>query len=239
MAVWLRYGSSDVGLAGGVVRRADHAYLIEAIELAERSRAQLADAEKSAQNIVANAKELALQVLQKARQDGEALMRDAHERGLKDAAQLWAEEAAKKAFTAHQSAQRASGRLAEIVSLAVQRVVDVEDKKGLFRRALRTVSEITRESKTLVLHIGAADAEYARSVVAELAAQLGIEVPLEIKVDTRLDAGGCVLESDFGVIDASLGLQLEAVRKAISNAARAALASENGPLLPGETGDGR
>jgi hypothetical protein len=61
-------------------------------------------------------------------------------------------------------------------------------------------------------------------VVGQLAEEIGVPVPLDIKVDERLTAGGCVLESDYGVIDASLGLQIEAVKLAIGRAARAALA---------------
>ena len=79
------------------------------------------------------------------------------------------------------------------------------------------------DSKTLVLHTGVDDAEYARSVVGQLTKELGIEIPVQVKVDGRLLAGGCVLESDYGVIDASIGLQIDAVKKAIGKAARAAL----------------
>ena len=114
----------------------------------------------------------------------------------------------------------------------------VEDKDALYRRALRTVSHLTKESKTLVLHIGAADAEYARAAVADIAVDVGIDVPLEIKVDNRLMAGGCVLESDFGVIDASLGLQIDAVKTAISKAARSALSSNDNASATGKAAHG-
>jgi type III secretion protein L len=223
MAVWLRNGSDHVGVADGIVRRDDFAHLVEASELSARAAEQLSEAGRQAIAIVTEAVERARQALQSAEREGERLRREACARGLSEAAARWAEEMTHKAFAAHQSVQRASERLAELVSLAAQRVIEVEDKDGLYRRALRTVSHMTKDSKTLVLHIGSADADYARAAVADIAAEVGIEVPMVIKVDSRLLAGGCVLESDFGVIDASMGLQLEAVRKAISNAARAAL----------------
>jgi hypothetical protein len=72
-------------------------------------------------------------------------------------------------------------------------------------------------------------------VVGQLAEEIGIAVPLEVKVDSRLVSGGCVLESDYGVIDASLGLQIQAVKKAISKAARAAMSHmDDATVAPGQ-----
>lgn len=228
MAVWLKSGNDDIGVVDGILRRDDFARLVEVCELTTRATTLLATAGEHANQIVTNAIELARQTLQHAEHDGARLRSEAYARGISESAARWAEEITHKAFQAHQSIQRASDRLAELVSLATQRVVEVEDKDGLYRRALRTVSHLTKDSKTLVLHIGSADAAYARAAVAGIAAEVGIEVPMEIKVDNRLMAGGCVLESDFGVIDASLGLQLDAVKLAISKAARAALARHDG-----------
>ncbi len=225
MAVWLKSGNDDIGVADGIIRREDFASLVEACDLTARGAALLSSAGEEAVSIVADAVERARNTLQHAEVESKRMKSEAYARGMSEAAARWAEEMTRKAFEAHQSIQRASERLAELVSLAAQRVVEAEDKDALYRRALRTVSHLTKESKTLVLHIGAADAEYARATMAEIAADVGIEVPLEIKVDTRLVAGGCVLESDFGVIDASLGLQLDSIKSAIGKAARAALHS--------------
>lgn len=223
MAVWLKYGEDVIGIDDGIVRRADFAALMETCELAERAATLLTQAAEEAVAIMGEATQNARQTLQIAEREGEKLKAEAFSQGLRDAAARWAEDMTHKAFEAHQSVQRASERLAELVSLAAQRVIEVEDKDGLYRRALRTVSHLAKDSKTLVLHIGADDIDYARSAVAGIAAEMGIEVPLEVKIDGRLTAGGCVLESDFGVIDASMGLQLEAVKQAISKAARSAL----------------
>lgn len=227
MAFWLRTGDLDVGVSDGVVRAADFAELVQACELNAQAARRLSEAGDDAARIVGEALQQARQQIATAQGECSRIRADAREDGLRDAAERWAQEMAEKAFDAQQSIQRASERLAELVSLATQRVIEVEDKDGLYRRALRTVRQLAGDSKTLTLHIGAADAEYARSVVGELAEEIGIAVPLEVRVDSRLVAGGCVLESDYGVIDASLGLQLQAVKLAISKAARAALGRAN------------
>lgn len=230
MAVWIRTGAVDVGVSDGVVRGADFATLVQACELDAQATQRLAQAGAEATRIVTEATMQGERRIDAARGECERIRAQAHEQGLRDAAERWAHEMATKAFDARQSIQRASDRLAELVSLATQRVIEAEDRDGLYRRALRTVRHLAADSKTLTLHIGADDAEHARAVVAQLADETGITVPLEVRVDNRLPGGGCVLESDYGVIDASLGLQLEAVKKAIGKAARAALARMDDPV---------
>lgn len=223
MAVWLKSGSHDIGVEDGIVRRSDFAELLQACELGARATAALTDAEVEAVRIVGDATEQARVVLQEAASEADRLHQQGYDAGLRDAAARWADETAAKAFDAQRSMHKASDRLAELVSLAAQRVIEQEDKEGLYRRALRTVQQLATDTKTLVLHIGAEDADHARAIVADLASEVGIAVPLEVRVDVRLHPGGCVLESDYGVIDASMGLQIDAVKKAISKAARAAI----------------
>ncbi len=223
MAVWLKSGSHDIGVVDGIVRHADFAALLQFCELSARAAAALTDAEVEAARIVGDATEQARVLLQEAAREAERLRVQGYDAGLREAAARWADETATKAFEAQRSVHKASDRLAELVSLAAQRVIEQEDKEGLYRRALRTVHQMATDTKTLVLHIGADDAEHARAIVADLASEVGIAVPLEVRVDVRLHTGGCVLESDYGVIDASMGLQIDAVKKAISKAARAAI----------------
>jgi type III secretion protein L len=232
MAVWLRTGELEVGVDDGVVRRDEFAALVEVCHLNQRAAERLAHAGEEAARIVADALQQAEQQIAHAQDESDRIRAEARERGLREAVERWAEEMAHKAFDAHHSIQRASDRLAELVSLAAQRVIEVEDRDGLYRRALRSMRGLTGDSKTLTLHIGHEDAAYARSVVGQLAEEIGVPVPLDIKVDERLTAGGCVLESDYGVIDASLGLQIEAVKLAIGRAARAALARMDDGIVP-------
>jgi len=223
MAFWLRTGALDIGVSDGVVRSDDFATLMQACEITNEAAQRLAKAGDEAATIVAQALQRAQQCLAEAQDESGRIRAQAYEQGMREAVERWAREMAEKAFDAHRSMQRASDRLAELVSLATQRVIEVEDKDGLYRRALRSVRQMADDSKTLVLHIGVDDADYARTVVSQLAQEIGIPVPLEVKVDSRLVSGGCVLESDYGVIDASMGLQIQAVKQAIGKAARAAL----------------
>jgi type III secretion protein L len=53
-----------------------------------------------------------------------------------------------------------------------------------------------------------------------------------VKVDPTLNPGGCVFESDLGILDASLHTQLEGLRAAMDRAVRAALSESDEAALP-------
>ena len=229
MAVWIRSDQQLIGIADGVIRRDDFAALVEVCELNSQAAQHLAEARQRAALLVTQAEAECGAMVMAARTECDRIRADAHAQGMREAAAHWSQELVGRAIDAHQSTERASERLAELVSLATQRVLELADKDALYRRALRRVRELARESKTLVLHTGPDDVEHAREVMEGIAQELGIQVPVEVRIDQRLATGGCVLESDFGVIDASLGLQFTAVKAAITRAARAAL------LRPGMT----
>ncbi len=223
MAIWLKAGQQAVGVDGGIIRQDDFATVVRACDLAIKADDILTQAGQEAVCIVSEAHDQAAKIRSKAEVAAEEIRHDAFVRGTQEAASRWIEDVASKAIDAREATQRASHRFAELVSLATQRVVETEDKDGLYRRALRTVKQMAGDSKTLVLHVGPADMEYAESVIADIAAEVGVQIPLDIKIDVRLEEGGCVLESDHGVLDASLGVQIETIKQAITRAALNAL----------------
>ena len=223
MAFWLNVGPQSIGLDDGIIRQADLAYVVEACRLSEAAENLRAQAAEESENIIQAAHQEAADIHSAAELEAEQICQTAFTTGMEDAANTWTEEVTARALEAHESLQRSSERLAGLVGLAAQRVIETEDREGLYRRALRTVTQMARESKTLTLYVGPGDHSYAESVVAGIAKQVGIELPIEVKVDMRLADGGCMFESDQGVLDASLGIQLDTIKGAITKAALNAL----------------
>ena len=75
-----------------------------------------------------------------------------------------------------------------------------------------------------------ADHEQARiglGGLGGLAGQAEAGLTVELKVDPGLKPGSCIFESDLGVLDASLQVQLEGLRGAMERAVRRALAESD------------
>lgn len=229
-----------MGVEHGVVRGPDFAALTDLLEAAaslERARSEWLDqARVQIEAERAEAREQADAWLEEARQLHQSAHDLGHEagyqQGLADAAQAWTTRVIHAAASTHQSLSRQSDRLAHIVTLALERIIEQEDRARLFERALRHVNRIVAELPMASLRVHPDELEAARIAVAGLAATQADAPLIEVLADTTLAPGSCLFESDQGVIDAGLSAQLAALRRAMDRAARALASEDEADLRP-------
>lgn len=224
MAVWLTHGPCTVGLDDGVLRAQDHARLVSSAEVAaaidaERERV-LAEAQAQAEAQLADAQAQADELLVQAQAQFDGAWQQGFDQGTQDAAAHWASQQLQAADARRRTLVRQSERLSGIVSMAVERVIEQEDRSALYRRSLRTITKLVKDSALLTLRVPEAERENAQRAVAELAALLQPGLAIEVIADAQMPEGACRFESDSGVIDAGLDTQLAAIRRAVERAAR-------------------
>ena len=224
MAVWLTHGPCTVGVDDGVLRAQDHARLVSSAEVAaaidtERERV-LAEAQAQAEALLADAQAQADELLVQAQAQFDGAWQQGFDQGTQDAAAHWASQQLQAADVRRRTLVRQSERLSGIVSMAVERVIEQEDRSALYRRSLRTITKLVKDSPLLTLRVPEADRENAQRAVAELTAQLPQGTTIEVIADALMPEGACRFESDSGVIDAGLDTQLAAIRRAVERAAR-------------------
>ena len=218
MAVWLTHGPCTVGLDDGVLRAQDHARLVSSAEVAAAI-----DAERErvlAEALLADAQAQADELLVQAQAQFDGAWQQGFDQGTQDAAAHWASQQLQAAEVRRRTLVRQSERLSGIVSMAVERVIEQEDRSALYRRSLRTITKLVKDSALLTLRVPEADRENATRAVAELTAQLPQGTVIEVIADPQMPEGACRFESDSGVIDAGLDTQLAAIRRAVERAAR-------------------
>ncbi|MEJ0003132.1 MAG: FliH/SctL family protein [Pararobbsia sp.] len=132
-----------------------------------------------------------------------------------------------RALHAHAHAQtlgrQRRDRLAELVALAAEQIVATSDPAALFARAAKAIEHIVADSSPVHLRVHPADLAAARSAFDEAALgwrETGRAVRLLVNADATLEPGACVIETDLGALDASLSLQLAAMREAVARAVR-------------------
>ena len=76
----------------------------------------------------------------------------------------------------------------------------------------------TTDRDHLVLEVNPGDFELVRDSAAELAARLGGISRMEVVSERRVEAGGCVVRTEAGEIDARVSAQLERVRQLLAEA---------------------
>lgn len=162
----------------------------------------------------------------------------AHERGYdaghRDALAQWYERTAQLLAQRHGLQVSLQQRVAELVVSAVEKIVVNEQPAALFARASAVIERIIEGSRTLHIRVhpderDAALEEFSRAVA--LWRERGQPVQLAVHGDRALEPGACVCDTDIGSVDASLKVQIAAVRAAVDAALRR-VASDSG--LPHE-----
>ena len=251
MAIWLRsdrllpaaaridgdaHGRGHVGAHADVVPRATFGALIEIdaayAQLAADRDATLAAARDEAAAIVAAAHAEAQTIIAAARDEYEQAAtrgyRDGEQRALAD----WVERLADAGAGQRRAQLKMRERIASIVTVAVEQIVQVQQADQLFERALSAVDRIVEGATWLRVAVSPVDYDKACVAFERLSARwrdLGRPFPLSVVADKRLAPGSCLCESDFGAIDASLATQMRAMRLAVSRALKQS-ASELGAV---------
>jgi type III secretion protein L len=112
--------------------------------------------------------------------------------------------------------------LAEIVFDAVALLARGIDREAFMARALEVLRAALRDASWAQLRVHPAAVPAMEAALAEFRRDTGLGRLARIVPDEALHEDGCVLESELGRIDASLSTQLQAIRAAISEAARRA-----------------
>ena len=109
--------------------------------------------------------------------------------------------------------ERIEGDLAAIVEEAVRKIIgDLpagEVAVGIVKKALSTM----RSDRRILVRVAPADEPEVRSAL--LGPSSNGSAFLDVRADGRLTRGQCVLESELGVVEASLQIQLKNLSKAL------------------------
>lgn len=200
----------------------------ERIETEAKARVDAAQAE---------AKQRLAAAVAEAKQSGERGYAEGLARGREEAASQWAAESLREGASAKRRLMRQTQRLSEIVSSAVERVVEQEDRTALYKRALRSITRVMKDAPLLTLRVSQDDEEHARQALDSVLEQ-GDVPTIELVCDAVLAPGSCLFESDLGVVDAGLETQLAAIKRACARAARETAVAADDPGIDPEDAHG-
>lgn len=236
MIIWLREPNTErkadgasigVGVGSDVVPREALASLMELDAGYLALQQQHAD-------VLAQAAAQGEAMREAARADADALRAEArrefdtaHERGYdagrREALSQWYARTAQLLAHRYELQMSLRQRVAELVVSAVEKIVVNEQPAALFARASDVVERIIEGSRCLQVRVHPDERDAAVEGFSHAVAQWrerGQPVQLTVLADRTLEPGACVCESDIGSVDASLKVQVDAVRTAVDAALR-------------------
>src|SRR5690606_19172135 len=182
-----------------VLRADEHAALLDAQALLDNARMQ-------AEAIIAEAQS----AYDAERERGYA---DGREEALMD-------QAEKMIDTVSRTVEYFAGIEEEMILLvmgAVRKVIDGFDDHEKIMIVVRNALAVVRNQKQLTLRLNPDEVTVVREQLNPLLAAFPGVGYLDIVGDARLERGACILESEIGVVEASLEGQLQALRKAFDH----------------------
>lgn len=114
--------------------------------------------------------------------------------------------------------ERSEDRIVDLVMQAVRRVIDGFDERERAVAAVRSVLAIARDQKQVTLRLSPEHAETVRRQIQDMVAAYPAIGFIDVVPEQRIEGDACVLESDMGVIESSIRIQLAAIQSAFDRA---------------------
>ena len=219
MVIWLRR-DAPLGIGSDVIRAEDYRHVVEldaAWQAVEEAReAALAQAHAQAEAIVAQAQANADELLRQAEQRAQRSAKLGYAAGQRRALEDFHASMAARAYDDDEATRREEDRLIATVMQAVEHVVLESDRQALFARVASTLGRVLQSQARLTVRVCADEIEPARAAFAKAVQTGSLNAAFEVLADDRAEPGHCQCEWDHGVADASLRVQLAALRQALS-----------------------
>jgi type III secretion protein L len=111
---------------------------------------------------------------------------------------------------------RVESEMVDLVLEAVRKVVSEFDDRERVSTAVRNCLDLVRSQKNLRLSAHPSQVEFLREHIGELRRDYPNIAHIEVHPDAKLAADACMVESDIGIVEASLHGQVQALRETLS-----------------------
>lgn len=107
-------------------------------------------------------------------------------------------------------------QMVDLVLDAVRKVVSDFDDRQRVSTVVKNCLDLVRSQKQLSLNVHPAQVDYMRGQVGELQKLYPSISHIEVHPDSKVTLDGCVVESEIGIVEASLTGQVETLREALA-----------------------
>jgi type III secretion protein L len=190
----------------------------ELIETANQSAAQIiGEANERSAAILDEAVKKREQIFGEAKKYYENEARRGYEEGYSTGKSEMAQQLVGVAAKNSENFKQLENSIVGLVIKALERIIGKFDRKELVVDIVCQALKMVKNQREAVLKVSPQDSQAVRDCLQEILSDGSVDY-LEVKPDSRLKPGTCILETDIGVVDASLDVQLESIIKALKKA---------------------
>ena len=192
---------------GSTVRPAPGTRILRAVEYARVLEAQ---------SILDDANAEAEAIRKRAEEAYEERKKQGYEDGVLDGQMQQAEKMLETGMQAVEYLEGLEHQIVEVVTTAVRKIVGELDDNERIVRVVRTALEQVRGRQRVVVRVCPEEEPQVREALAPMLVKSSASSGIELVADQRMKAGDCMLESEMGVVDAGLDVQLKAIEHALT-----------------------
>jgi len=165
-------------------------------------------------------------LLEKARQEAEAIVaaakevfegekRRGYEEGLVEGKMTISEQMIDTVSKSVDYFATIEEKVADTVILALKKIIGEIDARDLIMKVVKNALTIVRNEQRVTVRVSPSQTETVKEKLNEIMANFPGVSFIDVVADPRLTEGACILETDIGVVDARIEVQIEAIRKAL------------------------
>jgi type III secretion protein L len=196
----LKHSGSEIVAQGPILKAADFAATLEA------------------QDILAHARAEAERIRTEAQREYEQQKERGHREGVEQGKAEMAERVVAAMGQSNVYFSKLEEALVDVVIKSTRRIIGEFDARERVVRIVREALDLLRQQSQVRLKVSPAQREWLQTRVQELLAAFPRIQFLDVQSDARLPDDGCILETELGVIDATVETQLRAIEKALIQA---------------------
>ncbi len=194
----IRQGNLQIETTGRLVKRAEAQSIAEAMDV-------LSAAQKEAED-----------VRQKAQEEFEAQRKLGYEKGLEDGKEEIAIQKLEQVEKSIDYLGSMENKIVEIVLTALKKcVAEIGDRELMVQVIQKAMRAVVRNQQQITVKVSPAMVPVVRARLTEIQAEFPSVNFIDVGEDAKLDDRSCVVETDAGVVDASIETQLDAIEKSI------------------------
>lgn len=179
--------------------------------------AEVFEARQSAQGIIEEANKEKERILAEAQREREDVLAKAREQGRQEGLAQASEVLLRAKM---QAGEMLAGNEKDVIALAckiAEKIIgrDIERQPELMMEMCATAIEQIRSARSMILRVHPKTAQVLRSRKPELMELIGRAVDLAIREDQDVAPVGCIVQTEFGTIDAQLPTQFEMLQNVL------------------------
>lgn len=171
-----------------------------------------------ADGIIKDAETRAAEIIRKAEEQYELRRKEGYETGLVEGQMEIAEKMMDTVAASVDYLSDVEATVVDVVTKSVRRVLGEMDSSERITSVVQNALAVARTQSKVTVRVSPNDLESVQSQLDAITRPYPTITLIDVVADSRLEPGGCILETAIGIVDAGVETQLQAIERSLARA---------------------